>query len=86
MFLNNQHLINIKGGKMSDFRENSIGWHVQKILNKNNNQPMHWQEILKTLSKKKNLQGSTPGATLLSVLIRHKNTFEKPKRGWYKLK
>ena len=66
-------------------RNGSIAWHVKKILSENK-QPMHWQDILSKLEKRKKLIGDTPGATLLSILLRNKDIFKKPKRGWYKLK
>ena len=70
----------------NNIRKGSIAWHVINILNDNNNKTMHWRDILNKLEKKKRLIGPTPSATLLSILIRNKDTFVKPKRGWYKLK
>tara|TARA_Y100000310_G_scaffold333838_1_gene412223 strand:- start:940 stop:1158 length:219 start_codon:yes stop_codon:yes gene_type:complete len=69
-----------------NIRRGSIAWHVVNILNDNKNKTMHWREILNKLEGKKKLKGLTPSATLLSVLIRNKEIFIKPKRGWYKLK
>ena len=67
-------------------RDGSVAWHVMTILQENKNKAMHWQDILAKVQKKKKLEGPTPGATLLSILIRNKEIFIKPKRGWYKLK
>lgn len=72
--------------EQTKLRKGSIAWHVVRILEDNKDKPMHWQEILKRLQKEKTLQGNTPGATLLSIMIRNRTTFYKPKRGWYKLR
>lgn len=70
----------------NNVRQGSITWHVMDVLRKNNNKQMHWKEILQKVQEVKKLKGSTPEATLISVLIRNKDTFIKPKKGWYKLK
>lgn len=77
----------IRGDLMvSQIRNGSIAWHCMNMLKENKNKAMHWSEILEKLQKKKKLEGPTPSATLLSVLIRNKDIFIKPKRGWYKLR
>lgn len=71
---------------VNNLHSGSIAWYAKKILNENNNKAMHWKDILEKLQKHKKLKGPTPSATLLSIMIRNKDTFIKPKRGWYKLK
>lgn len=70
----------------NNLHSGSIAWYAKKILSENNNKAMHWKELLEKLQKHKKLKGPTPSATLLSVIIRNKDIFIKPKRGWYKLK
>ena len=81
-----KHFEIILGDYMTkQFREGSIAWHVVTILKENDNKPMHYNDILRRLMKRKKLIGSTKSATLLSILLRNNSTFIKTKRGWYKL-
>lgn len=69
-----------------NIRQGSIAWYVMDILRNNNNKQMHWKEILQKVQEEKKLKGSTPEATLISILIRNKDIFTNPKKGWYKLR
>lgn len=67
-------------------QKGSIAWYISQFLKENGNKPTHYREFTKYLKKKGKLNGSTPDATVISILIRNKNYFQKVKTGHYNLK
>jgi len=73
-FSNNR--INLKKGSMTQLAYFAI---------KNAGKPLHQKEIYKEVMKSFKSKGSTPNATLISILIRNKHIFKRLTRGVYDL-